>query len=508
MNDTVVLPQSPLAGFQRGDLIAGKYRLDHELGRGAMGTVWAATHVTLGQKVAIKLIASDHARSADARRRFGLEAKAAARLKSRHAVQVYDDGETPEGVPYMVMEYLEGETLEARLDRQRDLGLPEAIRITTHVGRALAKAHARGIVHRDLKSGNVFIAKTEDDELGWIAKVLDFGVAKLADMASASTTKTGTLVGTPLFMSPEQIRGASYVDHRADLYSLGVVFYNMVTGLHAFDGPSYSDVLVAICTQPLPDIRERAPWLPETVGEWFRKACARDAGERFQSADEMIESLREAAGPHSRLSRPTVPEDVSGPSGTLMGHVPPHLMNTVRAVEAHLDLARPASDDTLRSRTGPVTPAARDEERVSIEGVPAPRRGAGYFGFALSGVGLALALVLGTLVVRYAYRLFAADEARARADAVRSAVVVPSGIPREQPALPPHSTAPAPAAVTTERAAVAQPTDAQRSAMEKPRPTRAPPAKSPVRPIPESTASPAPSSAVKPAREAAPDMGF
>jgi serine/threonine-protein kinase len=310
MSDTVALPQSPLAGLQRGDIVAGKYRLDRELGRGAMGTVWAAIHTTLGQKVAIKLIAADQARSPEARHRFSLEAKAAARLKSRHAVQVYDDGETPDGVPYIVMEYLEGESLEARLERQHDLGLPEAIRIVTHVGRALAKAHARGIVHRDLKSGNVFIARTDDDELGWIAKVLDFGVAKLADMASASTTKTGTLVGTPLFMSPEQIRGASHVDHRADLYSLGIVFYNMVTGNHAFNGPSYSDLLVAICTEPLPDIREKAPWIPETVGEWFSKACAREVIDRFQSPDEMVEALREAAGPHSRLSRPTVPEEV------------------------------------------------------------------------------------------------------------------------------------------------------------------------------------------------------
>src|SRR5687768_13185877 len=119
MSDTVVLPQSPLAALKRGDIIAGKYRLEHELGRGAMGTVWAASHVTLGQRVAIKLISGDQARSQEARQRFSLEAKAAARLKSRHAVQVYDDGETPEGVPYIVMEYLEGETLEARSEERR-----------------------------------------------------------------------------------------------------------------------------------------------------------------------------------------------------------------------------------------------------------------------------------------------------------------------------------------------------------------------------------------------------
>src|SRR5689334_6920140 len=172
MSDTVVLHSSPFGDFRAGEVIADKYRLEHELGRGAMGTVWAAVHVTLGQKVAIKLISAEQAGSNEARLRFGLEAKAAARLKSRHVVQVYDSGHTADGTPYIVMEYLEGQTLEERLAEQRDLGLEEAVRITTHVGRALARAHAQGIVHRDLKSGNIFIAKSDDDEQGWVAKVL------------------------------------------------------------------------------------------------------------------------------------------------------------------------------------------------------------------------------------------------------------------------------------------------------------------------------------------------
>jgi serine/threonine protein kinase len=352
MSDTVTLQSSPVGGHHPGDVIAGKYRLEREIGRGAMGTVWAALHTTLGQRVAIKLISAEHAGSVDARHRFSLEAKAAARLRSRHVVQVYDDGETPDGTPYIVMEFLEGETLEERLARQRDMGLPEAVRITSHVGRALARAHAQGIVHRDLKSGNIFIAKTDDDELGWVAKVLDFGVAKLTDSQAPSTTKTGAIVGTPLFMSPEQIRGASQVDHRADLYSLGMVFYNMVTGSHAYDGPSYSDVLVSICTEPLPDLRLTAPWLPKGLGNWFDKACARERELRFQSADEMVDALQEAAG---GVRPSALPEEVSGPSGTLMGHVPPHAAATLQ-VDA-FPVSSPASrraafaeKGTLRSR--------------------------------------------------------------------------------------------------------------------------------------------------------------
>lgn len=358
MSDTIVLPQSPVAGPKPGDVVAGKYRLERELGRGAMGTVWSALHMTLGQRVAIKLIASEQSRSAEARQRFGVEAKAAARLRSRHVVQVYDDGETPDGTPYIVMEYLEGRTLEERLAGRPEMSLGEAVRITTHVGRALARAHAQSVVHRDLKSGNIFIAKSEDDELGWVAKVLDFGVAKvLAAANGSSATKTGTLVGTPLFMSPEQIRGASQVDHRADLYSLGMVFYNMVTGSHAFHGPSYSDVLVAICTEALPDIRAAAPWLPPALGAWFDKACAREREARFQSADEMIEALQDAAGPASRLTRPSVPDEVGGPSGTLVGHVPPDAAATLLA-DASGVRSVPAASRAVVASAGELTPAS------------------------------------------------------------------------------------------------------------------------------------------------------
>jgi len=286
-----------------------------------MGTVWSAVHLTLGQRVAIKLISAEHAQAPEARQRFSTEAKAAARLRSRYVVQVYDDGETPEGTPYIVLEYLDGETLEQRLERERDLPLNDAVRITRHVARALSRAHASGIVHRDLKPANVFLTRSEDDELGWVAKVLDFGIAKLEEHGVASTTKTGALLGTPLFMSPEQIRGANSVDSRSDLYSLGMVFYNMLTGNYAFNGESFADVLVAICTGPMPDLRVAAPWVPGSVADWFQRACARDLQERFQSADEMIEALDLAlgvsTGAFNRQSSPEVRLD------TLRGHAPP-----------------------------------------------------------------------------------------------------------------------------------------------------------------------------------------
>src|SRR4051794_34686090 len=321
MSELVAVTRGIPSTIREGEILGGKYRLEKEIGRGSMGTVWSAVHLTLGQRVAIKLIAAEHAQAAEARQRFSTEAKAAARLRSRYVVQVYDDGETSEGTPYIVLEYLDGETLEQRLERERDVPLNDAVRITRHVARALSRAHASGIVHRDLKPGNVFLTRSEDDEMGWLAKVLDFGIAKLAEQGIASTTKTGALLGTPLFMSPEQVRGANSVDSRSDLYSLGMLFFTMLTGEYAFNGESFADVLVAICTGPLPDLRERAPWVPGSVAEWFQRACARDVQQRFQSADELIEGLDLAlgvsTGAYARQSSPDVRLD------TLRGHAPP-----------------------------------------------------------------------------------------------------------------------------------------------------------------------------------------
>lgn len=324
MSDTAILPEGIPSHLQPGTLIAGKYRLEVEIGRGSMGSVYRAVHVTLGQRVAIKLISAEHLQSSEARRRFSVEAKAAAKLRSRHVVQVYDDGETPEGNPYIVLEYLEGETLEQRLEREHDIPLVDATRIVAHVGRALARAHAEGVVHRDLKPANIFLVKSEDDEVGWIAKVLDFGIAKLDAPGEKSNTQAGTVLGTPLFMSPEQVRGASSVDHRADLYSLGMCLFHMLTGEYAYYSPNYSEILIGICTQPLPRLREKAPWVPEAVELWFQRACAKEPLERFQSSDEMTEALQAAAGAAPLSKHKSFPEGRIAPE-TLVGYATPAL---------------------------------------------------------------------------------------------------------------------------------------------------------------------------------------
>lgn len=354
MSETVALSPGPKGTIEPGLLIAGKYRIEAEIGRGSMGTVYRAVHVTLGQRVAIKLISGEHSPSAEMRQRFSVEAKAAAKLRSRHVVQVIDDGETPEGNPYIVLELLEGETLEQRLAREHDLPLADAVRVVVHVGRALARAHAQGIVHRDLKPANVFLVKSDDDEAGWVAKVLDFGIAKVAQQAG--TTQAGTVLGTPLFMSPEQVRGASSVDHRADLYSLGMCLFRMLTGEHAFYSESYSELLVAICTRPLPLLREKAPWLPVPLESWFQRACAKLPIDRFQSADEMTEALQAAAGGASPVSKhKSVPEGRIAPE-TLVGFAPP--LMTAPLQPGELGLSQTQRLEPPPRGEPPVTPVA------------------------------------------------------------------------------------------------------------------------------------------------------
>jgi eukaryotic-like serine/threonine-protein kinase len=440
MSETVALTQGLPSHIQPGLIIAGKYRLEEEIGRGSMGTVYRAVHVTLGQRVAIKLISGEHLKSTEARKRFSVEAKAAAKLRSRHVVQVYDDGETSEGNPYIVLEYLDGETLEQRLERDHDVPLADATRIVSHVGRALARAHAQGIVHRDLKPANIFLVKSDDDETGWIAKVLDFGIAKLVQ-GEQGTTQAGTVLGTPLFMSPEQVRGASSVDHRADLYSLGMCLFHMLTGEYAYYSPNYSDILVGICTQPLPHLREKSPWIPETVEQWFQRACAREPLERFQSADEMTEALQAAAGGMalSKDKHKSFPDGRIAPE-TLVGYATP-AMATLQLDASPVGLARTQVVAHQTAVLRPSAPVAIAIGPNAYQGdwTPPPRRR--VHPLAL-GIGLGLLVVTSMTITLSVLtpadkKLGAAPSATASADASPSRLqpVTPAPSPSTDPPL-------------------------------------------------------------------------
>jgi len=284
----------PVEALEPNRVLAGRYRLEVRLGQGGMGSIWRAEHLVLQAPVAVKLIDRDAVPDEDTLSRFLVEAKAAAALRSPHVVQIIDYGvEGP--LPFMVMELLEGETLAQRLKRLRRLSRQETSRVLTHVGRAVGRAHEAGIVHRDLKPENVFLVKNEDEE---IAKVLDFGVAKVERASlgpEATRTRTGSILGTPYYMSPEQAQGNKAVDSRSDLWSLGVIAYECLTGRRPFYSDGLGDLVLTICVRDLPVPSDAAP-VPIGFDAWFAKACARDPEQRFQTARELTEALREALG--------------------------------------------------------------------------------------------------------------------------------------------------------------------------------------------------------------------
>src|SRR4051812_23766928 len=229
----------------RDRVLVGRYRLDERLGAGGMGSIWRAYHLVLQAPVAVKLIDREHVPDEETLGRFMREAQSAATLRSPHVVQILDYG-VDDKLPFIVMELLDGENLAQRLRRLGRLGSADTARIVTHIGRAVARAHEAGIVHRDLKPENVFLIRNEDEE---IAKVLDFGVAKVSVSElgqEGSRTRTGSILGTPYYMSPEQAQGNKAVDTRSDLWSLGVIAFECLTGKRPFYSEGLGDLVLQI----------------------------------------------------------------------------------------------------------------------------------------------------------------------------------------------------------------------------------------------------------------------
>jgi serine/threonine protein kinase len=280
-------------------LVAGKYEVLDLIGRGGMGSVWQGRHASLGTRVAIKFVDPEHAQSHEARSRFVTEARAAATIQSKHAIQIYDHGVTDDGRPYIVMELLLGEPLDRRIERVGRLSLAETARILGQVCRALQRAHDAGIIHRDLKPENIFLVRSPDDDEE-TAKVLDFGIAKIMAtpgvQAATSSTRTGAVLGTPYYMSPEQARGLRNIDHRTDLWSLGVIAYKCVTGALPFEGESVGDLLVNICTGPVPSPSAAGAQVPKAFETWFFRTMEREPAKRFSQASELASALALAAG--------------------------------------------------------------------------------------------------------------------------------------------------------------------------------------------------------------------
>ena len=317
-----------------GQILVGKYRVVREIGRGGMAAVYESEQLSLGKKIAVKILASELAASTIVIERFFREARAAASVKSPYIVDVYDSGRLDDGRPFIAMELLEGESLYDRMARVRIIDVETTMRVITHTAKGLIKAHGAGIVHRDLKPENIFLTRGEDGED--VCKILDFGLAKFyapvnpEEKAAKRLTREGAVFGTPAYMSPEQVKGQGNVDHRADLWAVGCMAYECLIGRPVWNmDQGVAMTFAAIATGPIPVPSAARADLPASFDAWFLKCLERDPDLRYQSAKELSEAYVEAWGaqptasasypklPSSRLNKAnpfTATQDASPPS--------------------------------------------------------------------------------------------------------------------------------------------------------------------------------------------------
>jgi serine/threonine-protein kinase len=295
---------------QAGDVLASKYRIDRVLGSGAMGVVVSARQLDLGFPVAIKFMSAAAAASKAASQRFIREARAAARLRSEHVARVIDFGKLDDGAPYIVMEYLEGADLDAL--RRQHVRLPphDVAAYVLQACKGLSEAHANGIVHRDLKPHNLFLTRRPDGTP--LVKILDFGVSKLTETldesgasepgADLAMTRTSSMMGTPMYMSPEQLRSSRRVDERSDIFSLGVTMYQLVSGKLPFSASSFGDLVIVVTTTLPQPLASLAPDVPPALIAVVERCLAKDPALRYRSVDELAHALAPICDPQRSAS--------------------------------------------------------------------------------------------------------------------------------------------------------------------------------------------------------------
>ena len=281
-----------------GQVVDGRYEILRQLGEGGMGTVYEAIHTGTGRHVAVKLILDEALHTPELVGRFQREARAAGAIDTEHIVQVIDMGtDRRTGAPFMAMEFLKGQDLQTLLAKLGPLPAELALAIIAQACVGLGKAHDAGIVHRDVKPGNIYLAEREGGDI--VVKVLDFGIAKikmdqhLGASSDRVLTRTGSILGSPVYMSPEQAKGEKGIDHRSDLWSLGVVLYELLSGRapHA-DQETLGKLIISICSGPPPSVQSYAPWIAPEVASVVHGALALRPADRYQSAGEMLDAIR------------------------------------------------------------------------------------------------------------------------------------------------------------------------------------------------------------------------
>lgn len=383
-----------------GNILAGKYRVERTIGAGGMGVVVEATDTRLERRVAIKFLLPDYAEHGEAASRFMREARAAVKIKSDHTARVIDVGTMENGSPYMVMEFLEGADVSQILERDGVLSVEDAALYIIQACEAVAEAHSHGIVHRDLKPANLFLAQQPDGSLR--IKVLDFGISKVADtQLDHSLTRTSSMMGSPLYMSPEQMRSTRSVDLRTDIWALGVIFYEMVTGSLPFIANSVPELSAKVLLEAHEPLSSRRPDLPLALERVVTRALCKNASERYPSIAEFALELLPFA-PHrarhnvERISKVLCAAGLS--TSRFKASVPPGPMNATATSEAGINGATLPGHDggsTRDSRVSVVAGGVSDATQANFGQTSGPnRRGrAGLWAAAVLGIGgLATAL--------------------------------------------------------------------------------------------------------------------
>lgn len=285
-----------------GDVVAGKYRIERVLGDGGMGVVVAAYHLQLDELVAMKFLLPDWAKKAEAITRFEREARAAVKIKSEHVVRVLDVGQLPTGEPFMVMEFLQGVDLAHMLQDQGALSVETATDFILQACEAIVEAHAIGIVHRDLKPANLFCIRGTDGVPS--IKVLDFGISKTTALVDKNSdmTQTQTMLGSPLYMSPEQMQSSRAVDTRTDIWSLGVILFQLLTNRLPFEATELPALVLKIVHEPTPSVRALRPELPISLEHVVSRCLEKDRDRRFRDIGELAHALAEFVPPRARMS--------------------------------------------------------------------------------------------------------------------------------------------------------------------------------------------------------------
>ena len=313
----MVAPEAPLdselqSPLQPGQVLVGKYRVERQIGRGGMGIVLAATHLQLEHLVAIKVLRRDLLEDDKALTRLLSEARAAAKIRSEHVARVLDVGTLENGSPFIVMEYLEGEDLADLLDRQGALDVSQAVRFLLQSCEALAEVHAAEMVHRDLKPGNLFLAKLPDGS--YSLKIVDFGISKHIGGAARShpATTSAQVLGSPYYMPPEQMR-AEPVDERSDIWSLGAILFEMLTARPPFLGETLPEVYAAVLSQAAPAIETLRPGIPAGLDDIVQRCLDKDPAQRFCDVADLAEALAPFGGPASAISVERVTRILTNP---------------------------------------------------------------------------------------------------------------------------------------------------------------------------------------------------